>query len=339
MTFGRRTRRWMALVLCMVVAGVLAWQGITANGAPDPTAHNLTPTAAVIDTGVLVFREGLETILVLSAITASLVRTQTSYWRPIASGAGLAFAATLVTWFVVVGMIALVGSTTSELNIQAATGLLAIIVLLIVMNWFFHKIYWTGWISFHNRKKRELIEAAEAASNLADPVAADSAKALAYKGLVVLGFFSVYREGFEVVLFLQTIRMQVGSLTVLIGTLIGLGLTLVVAYLTFLAHQHLPYKKMLIFTGVMLGVVLLVMVGEQVNEMQLAGWISTTTLPMSFPAWLGVWFSVFNNVESLVAQGLAALLVLGSYFFSQYTKVWRPRRQARRALQQATFNG
>jgi NADPH-dependent ferric siderophore reductase len=35
---------------------------------------------------------------------------------------------------------------------------LAVIVLLVVMNWFFHKMYWTGWISLHNRRKRELLK-------------------------------------------------------------------------------------------------------------------------------------------------------------------------------------
>ena len=46
----------------------------------------------------------------------------------------------------------------SALQIQAATGLLAIIVLLVIMNWFFHKLYWTGWITMHNRRKRDLAE-------------------------------------------------------------------------------------------------------------------------------------------------------------------------------------
>jgi high-affinity iron transporter len=37
------------------------------------------------------------------------------------------------------------------LQLQAATGLAALIVLMIVLNWFFHRVYWTGWISSHNR--------------------------------------------------------------------------------------------------------------------------------------------------------------------------------------------
>lgn len=48
-----------------------------------------------------------------------------------------------------------------ELDIQAATGLLAIVVLLVIMNWFFHKVYWAGWIAHHNNRKRRILETAE----------------------------------------------------------------------------------------------------------------------------------------------------------------------------------
>ena len=48
-------------------------------------------------------------------------------------------------------------SARASLDVQAATGLLAVVVLLVVMNWFFHRIYWTGWISSHNRRRRRLL--------------------------------------------------------------------------------------------------------------------------------------------------------------------------------------
>jgi high-affinity iron transporter len=79
----------------------------------------------------------------------------------------------------------------------------------------------------------------------------------------------------------------------------------------------LPYRKLLVSTGVMLGFVLLVMVGEQAQEMQLANWIPTTKLSALqnvIPDWMGVWFSVFPTVETLLAQLLAAVLVIGSYY-------------------------
>jgi len=300
-------------IISLLVAGVLVWQAVASNGNPDPTVHNLSPTAAIVDTGILVFREGLEAILVLSAITASLLRNRQIYWKPITYGAGLGFLATLATWFVVVAILSAVNAP--ELDLQAATGLLAIVVLLVVMNWFFHKIYWTGWINHHNRRKRELIETSSKGS-------------IAYKGLVLLGLTAIYREGFEVVLFLQSIRLQVGSQAILLGTAIGLSLTVIVAALTFIAHKRLPYKKMLILTGVMLGAVLIVMVGESVQEMQQANWIPTTQLGFNMPQWMNLWFAVFPTVESLSSQFLAALFVIGSYIAAEYVRVRRPRKQS-----------
>ncbi len=293
-----------------VLIAVLVWQAITAEGNPNPVAYGISPTAGIIYTAVLVYREGLECILVLSAVIAGLIRTQKVYWKPIAGGAGLGFGATLITWFILVGILSLVADTTSELNIQAATGLLAIVVLLIVMNWFFHRVYWTGWISFHNRKKKQYINSIESASG----EEFKAAKSVAYKGLILLGFASVFREGFEVDIFLQNIRLQVGTTHVVLGTAFGLVLVLITGYFVFVAHQKLPHKKMLVFTGIMLGFVFEIMVGEQVNEMQLAHWIPTHTFPLEIPAWAGTWFSVFNNWETVIAQVLGGIFIIGSYY-------------------------
>src|SRR5690348_8860523 len=306
-------------VAAVLVLALLVWQGVTSGGVPNPTAGHATAAVAVLDIGVLVFREGLESILVLSAITASMVDSQRTYRRPIAAGVGAGLVATLLTWCIVIAIVDDLTTSLPALDIQAATGLLAIIVLLVIMNWFFHKVYWTGWISMHNRRKRDLLKEA------ADP---SKSRSRLLWGMALLGFSSVYREGFEVVLFLQNLRLQVGSFIVLQGVLVGLFFTAIVGILTFVAHHHLPYKKMLILTGVMLGIVLLVMIGEEAQEMQLASWIPTTHLNWPIPDWMGLWFSVFPTVETLVSQALAAVLVIGSYFLSRYIQVWRPLRHA-----------
>ncbi len=312
--------RIFLILAAVVVAAVLLWQGITASGSPNPTAPHTSPGVAVLDIGVLVFREGLECILVLTAIVASMMGAHQQYQRPIAAGVGVGAVATVLTWFIAVGIVNDLTQSIPALDVQAATGLLAVIVLLIVMNWFFHKVYWTGWISMHNRKKRELLSSAKAP---------ETSAARLFWGLSLLGFTSFYREGVEVVLFLQSYRLRLGGTIVLQGVLLGLLFTAIVAVLNFVAHRRLPYKKMLVVTGVMLGAVLLIMVGEQAQEMQLARWLPTTsiTLLQWLPNWMGTWFSVFPTVETLVAQGLAALLVIGSYFLARAQAVWLPRRR------------
>ncbi len=195
---GWRIAAWIGAA---IVVAIVVWTAIVSGGAPDPTSLGSPSTVKALDIAVLVFREGLECILVLAAITASMKGSTQSYQRPVAAGAALAFAATLITWFGVVGMVDALSGRLPALDVQAATGLLAVIVLLVVMNWFFHKVYWTGWISMHNRRKRTLMSSAGSAEQKARRVVF---------GLGVLGFTSLYREGFEVVLFLQSYRLQHG---------------------------------------------------------------------------------------------------------------------------------
>src|SRR5213080_2313214 len=295
-----------ATALCVVA--MLVWQGVTAQGAPDPMRPNTSPTVAFLDIGILVFREGLECILVLAAITASMTGVKRSHRRPVALGAGAAFIASLITWFIAVRIVGSLSDNVSALDLQAATGLLAVIVLLVIMNWFFHKIYWGGWIRAHNRRRKALLENARGI---------EISQRHLWWGLILLGFTSLYREGFEVVLFLQGYYLRLGGGVVLKGALFGIMLTGIVAVLTFVLQRRLPYRKMLITTGVLLGMVLLVMVGEQAQEMQLAHWISTTQIgPLAniIPPWMGMWFAVFPTVETLVAQLIAAFLVIGSYY-------------------------
>jgi high-affinity iron transporter len=315
------------LAAATLLIAMIVWQGITTHGAPDPAQLHTTPAVAFLDIGVLVFREGLECVLVIAAITASMTGSNQVHRRPVAMGAGIAFLATLITWFVAVEIIGKLTESVPALDLQAATGLLAVIVLLVIMNWFFHRIYWGGWIRAHNRRKNVLF--ANSSSQ--------SSRGSLFWGLILLGFTSLYREGFEVVLFLQSYNLQLGGGVVLKGALLGLFLSGTVAVLTFVLQKHLPYRKMLISTGILLGAVLLVMVGEEAQEMQLAHWISRTDisgLTNVIPAWMGMWFAVFPTYETMVAQLVAAILVVGSYYAA--SQMLHRRRADSRALANET---
>jgi high-affinity iron transporter len=283
---------------------------IVLGGNPFLSLTQTSDSAAVLNIGVLVFREGLECVLVLAAITASMTGPRREYRRSVAVGVGIGFLATLVTWSLAVRILDDLGRNVSALVIQAATGLLAVLVLLLVMNWFFHRVYWTGWISLHNKRKKELLQSERTKVG----------KVGLLWGMGLLGFTSFYREGFEVVLFLQSYRLKLGNTVVLSGVLLGVLFSGTVAVLTFVAHRKLPYKKMMVLTGLMLAVVLLVMVGEQAQEMQLAHWVPTTeisVLAKIIPTWMGLWFSIFPTVETLAAQLVAGILVFGSYISAQ----------------------
>lgn len=316
---------WAAIAAAIVGLGYLV---ISARGGvPDPTAAqagSLSHSTVVFDSAILVLREGLEAILVLAAVVAGLRGANEAMRKPVGIGAGVSLLAIVALWFAAIWLLGELGG--AGLDLQAATGLVAVVVLMVVMNWFLHRVYWTGWMNSHHKRRRRLL----------DPDGGSSRRSVLL-GFGLLGFTAVFREGFEVVLFLQNLRLKAGSEVVLQGVAIGMAATFVVGVLTFWLNARLPYKKMLIATGILIGFVLVVMVGEGVQEMQLAGWIPTTTVDLAIPGWMGTWFALFPTIETLVAQVLAAAFVIGSYFLAEYMKLHRPRQRGERPARRAAL--
>jgi high-affinity iron transporter len=308
---SKRTRLvWWAAGLT-VLAGLVYLMATADTGPVDPTEVGGPQShgTVVFNASVIVFREGLEAILIFAAVTASMMGANKANRRPVAAGAGVAFAAAVVTWFLAQALLAAAAPLGPKL--EAITGFIAIAVLLVVMNWFVHKVYWSEWIGRHHRRRRRVLEGGSAVT----------------LGLVVLGFTSVYREGFEVVLFLQSLQLKAGTATVMEGVALGLAATAVVGVLTFWLHHKLPYRRMLVLTGVLLAMVLVVMTGGTALTFQDLGWLPSTPLPFAVPGWLGSWFEIYGTYETIACQLVAAILVLGSYVLAEQMRVRRPRRR------------
>jgi high-affinity iron transporter len=307
---------WLALAAA--VAGLVYLMATADTGPADPTEVRQTHGTAVFNSAIIVFREGLEAVLIFAAVTSSFIGANKTRRRPVVAGAACAFGAAVLTWFVAQAILDAASSLGPKL--EAITGFLAIVVLLIVLNWFVHKVYWSEWIGKHHRQRRKLL----AKSGLAAAV-----------GLVALGFTSVYREGFEVVLFLQTLQLKAGTSTVLEGVAIGLAATALVGLAVFHLNRRLPYRKMLVLTGFLVGAVLVVMIGGTALTFSELGWIPQHELPFTVPGWLGAWFEIYGYYETIAAQLLAAAFVIGSYHVAEHMKVTRPVRRGEQPAQRA----
>ncbi len=258
-------------------------RAITGDGASTMTT--------ITNSALIVFREGLEAILIIAAITASMLGPRAPLRRPIYRGALLAIPASMLMF--VLAILLLDSLSKYGEKLEAVVGVVAIGVLLLVMNWFFHRVYWTEWIKGHRDRGKVLTGAAMAAGAGAATVA----------GLYTLGFTSVFREGFETVLFLQALQLSSGTGVVVAGVSLGLVLTGIVGAITFSLERKLPYKKMLIVTGVLIALVLVVLVGNTARTMQGVGWLSIHPIDIEFPLWMGTWLGIYPTVETLVAAG------------------------------------
>lgn len=257
----------------------------------------ISPSAAVINAASIVLREGLEGLLVIIAIFAGLrgpehARRRRLFWVGILASA----AATALTWLLSQTLI------TSLRNygevIEALTGLIAIGVLLLITNWLFHQVYWKQWITSLKSQ------------------AADNESAWA---LITVGFAVGYREGFETVLFLQSLVLDAGGPSVGAGVCIGLVILIALGVASLKLGLKLPYFKLLMLTALLIGLVLITFTGTTVRAMQTVGWIPVHKLmDASWPLWTGNWLGLYNTWESLAGQAVAAILVIGTWRIARF---------------------
>ena len=224
--------------------------------AQTELTRNTAPTAIAMNAGIIVFREGLEAVVILASLMSSLKSMEErKYRKPMWLGSLLALLATILTWLLaheVLQSLARYGE-----KLEAVVSIVAIAVLLVIMNWFFHKTYWTSWLAnFHAAKRRLLNE-----------------ETGLFLGLIALGFTSVYREGFEIVLFLQALVLEGGVPVVLMGVIGASIAVALVGMIVFRLQKNLPYMKILVITGILIGSVLLQMVGSTVHVLQVVGWL------------------------------------------------------------------
>ncbi|MCW2960330.1 MAG: iron permease [Thermoleophilia bacterium] len=297
-----------------------------------------TPGAIRTNSAIIVLREGMEAVLILAALTAGLSGAGGGRWRrPILIGGALALVATAVTFVLARALLDSLARFGEQLEVVVS--LVAIAVLLLILNWFVHKAYWTGWMA--NFQKKKVAIAGTARERREAPAEIDHgarrASAIAQAGgLIVLGFTSIYREGFETVLFLQALVLDAGTLPVLEGAAIGMVCVTALAVLTMYLQRRLPYRKMLIVTGVLIATVLAAMVGGTTQSMQAIGWLPVHPIVgLDVPGWMATWLGVHPTWEAVSGQFASIVFVLGSYVVAEW---WQEHKRARRRAERSSVD-
>jgi len=273
--------------------------------------------AAVINSAIVVFREGLEAALVLAALSASFAAGGSRWRRPLIIGMLAAVPATVITWFLT--SVALQSFSEYGLQVEAALDLAAFVVLAIIMAWFFQRFCWTRFVArTHGRRNRM-----QRRTSVARFVGANVA-------LGIFGFTVLYRDGFETVVYLQALKLGAGGSTVLQGILLGAVATAALAVLMFRLRRRLPYRGIVVATATAIGALLIIMAGQGARAFQAAGWLPITPVDSSIPMWAGRWLGIYPSLETLLCQLVTLMAIpIGSELFRRR----RNRVQARRMLE------
>ena len=269
----------------------------------------VAPALAFSASFSIVFREGLESALIVGAILTYLEASRNDRFKKhVYYGIVMAFAATAVTWFIAHFIIEISGA--SKELIEAIAGVSAVAVLFWVSFWILNKVETKKWIEF---VKAKVWKATATGSVMV---------------FVMLSFFTVYREGFETVLFYQAMLSFAKYMEgyVALGLVSGLGVIIAVTFIVRKLGKKLPLR---VLFGLTMGIgayMSIAFMGNAVREFQEVGYISTTHLIGTIPR-LDINMATMTGIHPTLETILAQIILLGVYLAgSMYVLVIQPRR-------------
>jgi high-affinity iron transporter len=175
-----------------------------------------------------------------------------------------------------------------------------------VTNWVFHKFYWVGW----NAKLRSLSKASQ--KNVSDR--------WEWLALLGVGFLTVYREGFETTLFMQSLLLEGSIWPVVIGVLAGSVFIAAIGLGIFVFGAKLPYRKLLVVTGVLIVSIMVTFFGSTTRLFQTVGWLPIHPISgLTVPTWAGTWLGLYPSWEGLLIPMLALVYVGAAWLWVKFS--------------------
>ncbi|MEM8859221.1 MAG: FTR1 family protein [Chloroflexota bacterium] len=282
----------------VIDARLVTLRGKLAEAEPFLAAENAY-SIAFISSIAIIIREGLEAVLIIGAILGFMRMSEETkkyvWW--VVTGVVAAIALSFGIWWASTTFLPI--SFSNRELLEGITALVAVAVLFYVTNWLFQKAYVGDWMSFVKEQVGNALTSGSAF------------------GLAFLGFTVVFREGFETVLFYQTLLFDSDPQAVLYGFLIGSGVIAVVAFLILRMSVRLPLKPFFNVTTVLLLVMAFNFVGKGFRGLQEAGVVNATWLSW-IPENLVLIevFGIYPTVETTTAQFAFVLLVIITFGWS-----------------------
>jgi high-affinity iron transporter len=258
------------------------------------------PTVVAGQSFLIIFREGLEAVLLLSALLGYLEAAKASHYRkPVVAGMGAALGASVVMFFLLRLVIDRLPFGREVL--EAITAIAATVVLFYVSFWLIARLEQRRWLEFLRSRVWSAVSVGSTAA------------------LVMVGFTAVFREGFETALMYQALVSFGTGLVgwILAGLGVGLAALTVVSYGIFKLGRKLPIKTFLSWAVVLLMATSVAFLGNAVRSLQEADVLGLTALhgwpkaPIFLSQALGYW----PSRETILSQAaLAAVYVAGAFY-------------------------
>lgn len=270
----------------------------------------IAPSLAFTTSFSIIFREGLESALIIGAILTYLEASRNAHYKKhVYIGIVISIIATVITWFIAQFVIEISGA--SKELIEAIAGISAVAVLFWVSFWILNKVETKKWIEF---VKAKVWQATTTGSVMV---------------FAMLSFFTVYREGFETVLFYQAMLSFARNMEsfVLLGLALGLAVIISVVFIIRKLGKKLPLR---VLFGLTMGIgayMSIAFIGNAIREFQEVGFISTTHMFGIIPR-LEINLATMTGIHPTLETTIGQIVLLSIYVIgSLYILILQPRRK------------
>ncbi|HEY7777496.1 MAG TPA: FTR1 family protein [Nitrososphaeraceae archaeon] len=270
----------------------------------------IAPSLAFTTSFSIIFREGLESALIIGAILTYLEASRNAHYKKhVYLGIVISIIATVITWYIAQFVIEISGA--SRELIEAIAGISAVAVLFWVSFWILNKVETKKWIEF---VKAKVWQATTTGSVMV---------------FAMLSFFTVYREGFETVLFYQAMLSFAKNMEtfVLLGLVLGLAVIISVVFIIRKLGKRLPLR---VLFGLTMGIgayMSIAFIGNAIREFQEVGYITTTHMFGIIPR-LEINLATMTGIHPTLETTIAQIVLLSIYVIgSLYILILQPRRK------------
>jgi high-affinity iron transporter len=246
----------------------------------------------------ILFRGGLEAVLLLSSVLGYLAASRAlRYRRVVLAGAATAAAATVATWFLLQALLQV--APVRPAVVRAIPALVAVVVLVAFSSWLLSRLDQRRWLEFMSAR----VFAAVATGGSA--------------ALFVLGFTAVYRQGFESVAFLQALLAYSHGVEgpIAFGAIAAAAALGWVTWAVLRFGRHVPLHRFVAITVVLVMAISVAFVGNGVRSLQEGYVVPLTNLTGSVPRLpfhLAQATGYHPTLETLAAQVLLVVIYGGA---------------------------
>ncbi|KQL32881.1 hypothetical protein AN960_23210 [Bacillus sp. FJAT-25509] len=244
----------------------------------------------MFDAGTIVFREGLEALIIISALLALVSKgNQESARKWIFVGGGFGILASLVAGLLFQFLLSKISAGISNQLIEGISGLIAVLFMLTVGLWL-HK---QSRQQEYGSKMKEKAKAAIAGGGILS--------------LSLLSFFAVFREGAETVVFYIGMSSSITVKELITGFAGGIILLVIIGIFILKGSKFIPLKPFFTIASLCIYYLTFKFIGQSIHALQGIGYLPDhmSTIFPTIPK-----LGIYPSLESIIPQLILLLFVI-----------------------------